>query len=461
LIDGYQHANFFMHNGPALYISAGFGAFFGPYNGWLTLNILCHLITATAIYLAVRHYTSRTCAAFFCFLYFVSPIAIWQTLNVMQEQFFGALVSLLLLGFIYRHRTGVRQLTFTLLALVVGVHPLFTALTALCLIVLLWHSLKKQSSSLLLKTLLFGTVAVASYYAYTQLFPSTFQPDLHSIVAGSAPGGSSMLWHYSDSLPAITFDLLLSKLQVFVNSHVTTPVDFLFTNAAFVCGGYLLLQVLPRKQELRSVVALSLFVLSLYVAMSTLLQTQPRYQQIFATPTFLLIALALYELRRPLGPMVKAAGFYAVAPTMLCAGVYLCLLAGSQAKAQEQGIEALRALGKTLPMESRLVLINTEHETKLSFALRPRQLLSIKTQFLAPAAYNNITATFQPDHMISTQPAPDFPLPYISVGHWEVPQLGAFHLFKVFNSEDDMFVAKRRARSDAMMPDSDPLANNN
>lgn len=428
LIENREDTNYFIHNGPALHLSAIIGRWTGAFNGWLALNLLCHFTTAFCIYITALRYTSHCIAAVSCFLYFISPIAIWQSVNMMQEHFYAALMAVIIASFTYRDKTYPKLIMQTALALSIAIHPLFTTLAVSYIARNLYISIKRQNKMLLLQAIFFTAACITIFKLYQPVFPSNFQPDLYSLVAGSIPKVSSMVWHYSDSIPTLDIKLLSYKLQYAAKIHVSQPHFYFYTNIALLCCVYLLLR---KKRPLNSIVYLLSFVMALYIALSILMQSQPRYQQIFAPATFVLIAIVLYELKKHLPTTIKNSSFTILTSASMAVSIFLCYTANTQAKHEQQSLAELSYQLGMLPTKSNILLQDSNHETKLSYILKPRKILSIKSNLLGAGSYMRTLSKFQPDFVISTNPLQGLLENTTIHGNLKTSHLGDFYIYKV------------------------------
>jgi hypothetical protein len=89
----------FIHNVLSLYLAALPALAFGPYGGWLILNLVATLSTAALIFLAARTVASRWAALACAVLYPFLPITFWYTAQPLSEastSLFAALAIYLL-----------------------------------------------------------------------------------------------------------------------------------------------------------------------------------------------------------------------------------------------------------------------------------------------------------------------------------------------------------------------------
>lgn len=436
IIEGREHANYFVHNGPLLYLSAIFGRLTGPFSGWLTINVLSHLITTICIYFVGRKYASTQTSVASAFLYLVSPVAVWQSLNMMQEQFYGAVLALTLLAFSYKDAVLARIFLQVMLVLCIGIHPLFTCIAIVYILVSLYQAKTSRNAPAIFGTIIFAVLCGVAWHFYGLMFPSTFQPNIVSIVKGSVPNVSSMVWHYSDVLPAMNIDFLYKKVAVALKSHIMQFPVYFYTNVALGITIYLLA---AEWRKMRDIEWMLSFLLSLYVAMSVLMQTQPRYQQIFAPASFMLLAFGFERIRPYLTVTTKNFFFTSMSSGTVVIGIFLCHTANIQSKQEQYSLAEISREFSSLPGKSKIMLVDSEHETKLGYVLKPRSVLSVKTDLLEPDSYNQTISMFQPDYVVATDPQTLVPLPHRQMSVLQTEHLGSFYLYRLSTEGEIQF----------------------
>lgn len=402
--------NFFMHNGPMLYITALLGNFFGAYNAWILINTLSHLLVAVCIYTISKSYTSPAVATTVTCAYLLSPIAIWQTLNLLQEQFFAGLMAAAFLCYHFRKFKLSWAISILVGALGTFSHPIFFLLCVCCTVLVFAQGIYfKQHIQAIVGVLL--TVAVVVLKAIgPQLFPSTFQPDLPSIIASSAPGQSNMLYHYSDQLPAINTQLFIDKLKDAITRHLfdlkNSPF-YLYTNLALI--GSLLL-VVSKKAKPWDIVLPVWLALGLYGGIILLMQTQMRYQQIVAPATFILIAVVLKRYFNEKGLSLL------LLPLLACSVLitaYLSFTVNQQANTQAQDADKISEIIDRMDRDVRLISYNNgiEVDLRMSYLTNPRALLVLKSKYLTKESEETVLSQFKPNYLVVTdvESALDFP----------------------------------------------------
>ncbi len=395
-------ANYFMHHGPFILVAAFFAQFSNPYSSWMWLNFVSHIAVALAIFFVCRTHTQTPIAGWVTALYLVSPIALWQSLNMLQEQLYAGCLAVCLAGFAYR--ANLLGQVALVAALTIGTlsHPLFFLLANCYLVYLALLLLKAPQYGRVL-----GLVTVALIFYAAQafkgvLFPSSFQPDLQSIIAGAVPGVSNMLWHQSDSLDPVSLSLLLDKLRFAVHAHFLQPRNwplYLYTNLAIVGGLYLFVL---RLRVYREILFAACLCLGAYVGLLVLMQTQVRYQQIVAVATFVIIGLTASDLRHLVRPwQAKTLGVVLLGLNVGIASA-MAVKARNEAQSESEDLAVARASFAEFPADARFLLLDVslEAELRLSYALRPRETLIIKSKFLSPTGLQSAVSIFGPDYVV-------------------------------------------------------------
>jgi len=191
-----EDTNYFSHNSPLLHIVAKSTPSFDVQSTWVLLNCLFHLITALAVYCIARSLTSLSIATVVTALYVASPIAFWQVSNVLQEQFFSALIALCLICYYFSKNmaaTALLPLCYFIGALS---HPIFMLtglLYGLSLIIL--SPIKRDYGLALVGFVVLVTVVFAKTVG-AQWFPTQFQPGMKEIITSAIPNYSNMVYHF-------------------------------------------------------------------------------------------------------------------------------------------------------------------------------------------------------------------------------------------------------------------------
>lgn len=426
--------NYFMHNGPFIAVAAFIGKFFSPYSGWMLLNFVSHFVVAGTIFFVCRIYTTASIAGWVTALYLVSPIAIWQSLNMLQEQIYAGCLAVCLAGFAYRSKWQWQVVLVAALAIGTLSHPLFFLLANFYLFYCAVTLMKAPSYLRGSGIVLVGIVIYAAQYFKGVIFPSSFQPDMQSIVAGAVPGVSNMLWHQSDRLEPVSISLLLDKLSFALRAHFLQPRNwplYLYTNIAIVAGFYLFFFRLRVYRELLFAACLCL---GAYVGLLVLMQTQVRYQQIVAAATFVVIGLAIYDLRHLVKPwQAKALGVMLLTLNIGIAAV-MAIKARKEARAEAADLAYVMDSVSDIAIDKRMLLLdlNLEPELRLSYAFRPRQTLIVKREFLSDNSAQTAVSKFAPDFLVTDDPDESIPFAQGAVlSEIKTRTMGNFFIFSM------------------------------
>lgn len=396
--------NYIMHNSPMLHIVGFFSAPGNEYSVWIAVNTVFHYLIALCIYLCSQKFTNAKLASIVTALYLISPIAIWQTINPLLEMYFGALVALLLSCFYFRaSNTAVNFLLGGLLLLGVVSHPIFIVPSILWFVVSFYEGVRHKHKLIGIQSVLFLALLVFFMLNKDVWFPSSFQPDLMSIIASVVPGQSNMFWHYADRLPEVNADLFVSKFEAGFKKQFFEPkfvFFYMFTNLAIVIAFYLSLFRL--RQYSLVLVPLILFG-GQYIGMIVLQQNHPRFQQIIALVSFLLIALMLSEstfFKRYQHNFTK---YYLPA---FCVVLVLLNLFIAHRTREESLFEAKHMalleekINQVIPFDANVAGLDIKPHNPFSYAVRPRNMLFIRTDMVSDVSVNKALHSFEPDYLI-------------------------------------------------------------
>jgi len=375
-----EDTNYFSHNGPLLHIVAKSTRSVDVQTAWVLLNCLFHMITALAIYSIAKSLTSLSIATVVTALYIASPIAYWQASNVLQEQFFGALVALCLIGYYFRENAV--AIALLPLCYFIGAlsHPIFVLTGLLHGLSLVILSLTKRKFSLALVGIVTLLIIFVAKTFGTHWFPTQFQPGLKEIITSAIPDYSNMVYHFQPVQPDITPELLLDKLTAAIKKQFFSVKDipfFIFTNIAGFCLLYLLYASLIQRKINLYVVAPLAILFGAYTGMIVLQQNHARFQQIISPATFLILALLIHRIRFNLvTPLV-----FAILPLVAVDTVYAQYLR-KQAMLQSTAINEFSTQVGSIIKNAKIVSVDIRAHGALAYALRPNKVLTINTRLM-------------------------------------------------------------------------------
>ena len=392
--------NYIIHNGPLIHIHAIVGKHTGAYNSWILLNIALHIFIGLSIYLCTATLTSTRTASCVSALYLVSPIGLWQTVNLLQEQFFAGLMAAIALTWLHKDKNS-RALEFLLaglLAFGVLCHPIFFALALIYFAFRLIQSIRIYKN--IQSTFLWIGIACLFFLLKQQTeiwFPSNFQPDLNAIITGSIPDKSNMIWHFSDLDTGVTVELLKSKVVAFFYHHFLHPAQlpfYLYTNLAM----FLLIFTVykTRLEHIRFLIP-AILVFGLYVAITVLMQTQARYQQIIASIVFITIGLAVAQI----SSLKMKYIFIGLFTCNSLLGGFMMYKTRVQASNEERLVTLQRENLGILDQDARVVAYDYYQYIRLGYVLKPRSLLVVNSEFTPENDRNKAINLFAPTHIIS------------------------------------------------------------
>lgn len=399
--------NYFMHNGPLLHLVAHLSRDSDPYHIWILLNLISHIAVAAVIFAICKSYTTAHIAVWLTSLYLLSPIAIWQSINMLQEQLYAGLfaLSILWLAFPKIKWLQVIATIFTLAG--ICSHPIFFIVGIFNAVAWCIQGILDRRHYKTIVGISLGVLYVVTKSSSDQYFPSSFQPDLSAIISGSVPGKSNMLWHYSDTQAEINIALLWNKFKFAVENHLLTLRNlpfYIYTNIALLL---LPITILTGVRKYPWILLFTLCIgLGSYLAILVLMQIQPRYQQIVAVVTFVSIGFGIKELSGKISSrkfkVLFNIGTMLLVVATTSVSMYLAHTAHKQSEAEAISMNSLANNIEELPLDARiLILDSTKHELKLSYALKPRKVLAARTDFIDTSALLKATSIFDPTHVIS------------------------------------------------------------
>jgi len=395
---GDSRPNYFYHNGPMIYLSAFVGKYTGAYRAWIVINLICHFAVALAIFVGARQLTSKTIARTISAFYLISPLALWQTMSMLLEQYLAGVMALVVIGYFYR-RIWFGQLLFVI-GILLGTlsHPMFVVIGLMSGFFLVIKGLVRRQPSILFvgTTLLLGAAVLVQ--SVSNIFPTGFFPTLGIAIANVLPGEESMLWYFSEQGNAMSVALMFAKVKEAIVRQVLNPAHLpfnIFTNIALVAWMWLF--AFRRKQYFGVLVA-SGIVLALYLGLIVLMQHQVRYQQLVSPVAFILIAVGMYHLSSFRSNALVACIFVF---TLLLGGV-LSHRSHQQATAHQLAQFESRDILDIVSAESKIVAFDCRCDQRLNYLLKPRPILNVKSRYLEESAQARAISLFQPDYFVSS-----------------------------------------------------------
>jgi len=409
----------FYHNGPLLHLVAVLDRALplSAYAIWIGINLLCLLLTVGVTHRWLRRRTNAELAGWMAAFAAVSPIGIWQAANVLRETWFGALGALAIALFFLVRRRRHRFWTEIALAAVLGLgalaHPMFLILLALLGLVraLEWLSERRASRfALILPAVAAITVVVRFKDAW---FPSSFQPDLESIIVSAVPGVTNMAWHFADVQATLDGSFLLAKLRAAAEKQFADPLlapIYLQTNAAVLAWALLVVAAVRHRRDVQrrggapgrvpslfTLLVLGTF-LGLYAAMIVLQQNHMRFQQLVAPAAFVLIghALHVYLPRHwlPILMLPLVLGFAAVS-TVMAKRLH------DEALGERRDRAVLEEAFDFVAADARVLFVDVTLHDPMSFVLRPTPALFIRSALIDDDVAAEAIARFAPDVLVT------------------------------------------------------------
>jgi len=215
------------------------------------------------------------------------------------------------------------------------------------------------------------------------------------------PDVSNMLWHFSETLPRLDAALLFNKLSAAVSKqffNLRSSPFYVFTNLAVLCLPLLLF----RWRRYRDWVLPLVLCFGLYAAMIVLQQNHARFQQIIVVPVFVVLAVAILEMRHRLQARWVVA--ITITLTTLLCGTTSAIFAHHLHQDSEQeaaGIEEFKKLTRVIGEHERIATIGVWRHGPMANLLRPRPYLTIRPNHLSENSVQEALELFKPSVLIT------------------------------------------------------------
>jgi len=411
------------HNGPLLHLVAAVHRVLpvSAYAAWIGFNLAGLIVTVLVVRAWLRRRANATVAGWVAACAALSPIGVWQAANVLRETWFGALSALALALFFLADTprrspvAGIVPAVLLALVLCIGAlaHPMFLILLVLLGGVRTLDAVRERSLGRLAQLLpVIAALATVALFK-DDWFPSSFQPDLASIIVSAIPGGTNMAWHFADVQATLDPAFLWSKLLDAAERQFAVPSlwpIYLQTNAALLAWVALAVAHLrtPRRDvpELRPLLVLGAF-LGLYAAIVVLQQNHMRFQQLVAPAAFILIGHALHAWvpQRLLAVLMV--------PVLLGSGAVAAAMAHrlhDEALSERIDRATVASTFEGVAADDRVLFVDIDRHDPLSFVLRPTPALFIRPSLISDEAARRAIARFGPTLLVTDGAPPPYGL---------------------------------------------------
>jgi len=233
-------------------------------------------------------------------------------------------------------------------------------------------------------------------------FPTSFPPDIESLIAYSVPGKSNSLWHQSDSVLTVSPELIYLKLKTALTMQYSDWTVPLFSILTYLAIPSFILLFYHRKCGTKQLLWLSFISFGLYVGIVLFLQFQVRYQQIIAPAAVALVSLALCYIKKN----------HTIYFTLILSVAFVAVDWKLVAKARAEGSQFDRSSQQfmefigSFPADHRIVFIDKKNLGSYLHLVRsskPRQVMVVGTDWLSSEGYASAIELFKPNLIIYTE----------------------------------------------------------
>jgi len=389
---------YFVHNGPLLHLNSYLANFLNTsaINAWEKSNLVWWIGSAFFLFFVLRNIVALHVAALGAMMYLMTPIVVWQAANFLQEMWLGFLTAVF---FFYSYILKENNWHHWLLAVFVFIgglsHPFFVLSSAYLIVAAVLYRKHYMFIVTLCAALLFAI------FFKDSMFPSSFPPDLHSIVTSTIPGKTNLHWQFDNHTIPITAELIGSKLSEAVNKQFFSAASMPLTIVTNIGLFSLLTLIFLRRFRLNRVLCFALFCVGAWMAMVILLQNQSRYQLLILPPLVACILLLLQELVQPKA-MVKL--LVLCTSCFFAADIYLLSRIRSDIHNESQLRLSVTSALAGLPSDARYAVVDEDRSlTKLVISqLSPAVGLMVDPRYIQENNLVKVVELFKPEFVIST-----------------------------------------------------------
>lgn len=320
-----------IHNVPASWVAEGlFQLGASDYQAWLILNAVLALGTATACFVTARTLGLGRAAVWAPALFLAFPLTSWLTLNALAEMSIAFLASLLMVGLVTADRSGSRWgllLAAVSSGLLFWTRENFVLAVGVFVVFCAWLRVRRHWP---LRPLVLCTIGALGFLlTRSVVFDAYPTAGLKAALMATAPGTSRPMGLYYGPVEFHLGPFVEKLVSGAVSSVIPSEVVELVTESSLIVGALIASILAWRRHGNRTLVALLVAMLGVYVATCMLYQSQNRYLYVVAPIAAVAIALAVQSM--PTGrPRIPA-----IVGWVVCGIAVVGLLGGSLLMARE------------------------------------------------------------------------------------------------------------------------------
>ncbi len=287
----------FVHNSPFIYLAAFFGIFFGAYNGWILVAVLCSLLAAGLIYKTVLLFTNTPTALLAGGVYLILPGTIWNSSELIVEAMIAPFIVLIIYLYLSSKDRFISWVGMILIAVFVSITKAnFVLLFGVIPFAFLVHHFHRKF--FVLRTFILIFIAVVTFFVITPLFPNNaassknFIQSYLNIIHLAVPGKTSNMETYFNIHPTnYSFGEYVESLYLktkkslrlqFLNTKIDGIAFYIPFNILYLlCIAGLFFSIRRKKKLEKRLFAASIVLLFVYLLTICLMQNQFRYMQMF------------------------------------------------------------------------------------------------------------------------------------------------------------------------------------
>ncbi len=388
----------FVHNSPFVYVAAFLGIFFGAYNGWILLAVLCSLFAAWLIYKTVSLCANTPFALLASGFYLLLPGTIWNSSELIVEAMIAPFIVFIVYLYLCSKDRFFPWICMMLTAVFVSITKAnFVLLFAIIPFAYLVHHWRNRFFVLRTFTLVF--VAFVSFLIVTPLFPNNavssknfLQSHLNIIHVG-VPGKTSNMESYFNihptnrSIGEYLENLYLKtkkslRLQ-FLNAKLDGIAFYIPFNLFYLlCIVGLFFSIRRKKMLEKRLFFASILLLLLYLLTICFMQNQFRYMQMFYPIPLMGAFIIVYNRQKEFPEQTKNQIFNTILFSIVTVSlVYVSFPLIQQQRARgNSAAERFQIFSESIQFISSsdaIMVEGVKYYTLYGYALRPRNVLYI------------------------------------------------------------------------------------
>ncbi len=388
----------FVHNSPFIYLAAFLGIFFGAYNGWILLAVLCSLLAAWLIYKTVLLFANTPTALLAGGFYLILPGTVWNSSELIVEAMIAPFIVLIIYLYLSSKDRFLSWVGMILIAVFVSITKAnFVLLFGIIPFTFLVHHFHRKF--FVFRTFILIFIAATTFFVVTPLFPNNaassenFLQSYLNIIHVGVPGKTSnMETYFNIQPPNYRFDEYVENLYLkikksmriqFLNTKMDGIAFYIPFNILYllcIIGFFFSVQ---RKKKLEKLFfTVSLVLLLIYLLTICVMQNQFRYMQMFYPIPLIGAFVVIYNRQKEytqnrINMLLNTFLFSIVVLFLVYINFHLIQQQRADGISSEKRSQIFSEYVNFLSPSDAIMVEGIKHYTLYSYALQPRCVLYV------------------------------------------------------------------------------------